>query len=89
MWASNGSRAARSGAARGGPSFAGLVFAKGGAFDSDFGFDFESASDFAFMPKHLKRYYGKHHLHFITCTCYRRLPLLGSVRAKKCVREDS
>jgi hypothetical protein len=34
------------------------------------------------MPKGLKRYYGQHHLHFITCSCYRRLPLLRSVRAK-------
>ena len=34
------------------------------------------------MPKGLKRYYGQQHLHFITCSCYRRLPLLRSVRAK-------
>jgi putative transposase len=34
------------------------------------------------MPKKLKRYYGLKHLHFITCSCYRRLPLLGSVRAR-------
>jgi putative transposase len=34
------------------------------------------------MPKGLKRYYGQHHLHFITCSCYRRLPLLASLRAK-------
>ena len=34
------------------------------------------------MPKGLKRYYGQHHLHFITCSCYRRLPLLRSARAK-------
>ena len=32
----------------------------------------------SFKPKNLKRYYGKHDLHFLTCTCYRRLPLLGS-----------
>jgi putative transposase len=37
---------------------------------------------FAFMPKNLKRYYGKHDLHFLTCTCYRRLPLLGSARSR-------
>ena len=24
------------------------------------------------MPKGLKRYYGQHHLYFITCSCYRR-----------------
>ena len=34
------------------------------------------------MPKGLKRYYGQKHLHFITCSCYRRLPLLRSARAK-------
>ena len=34
------------------------------------------------MPKNLKRYYGHKHLHFITCSCYRRLPLLRSARSK-------
>jgi len=34
------------------------------------------------MPKGLKRYYGQRHLHFITCSCYRRLPLLRSAKAK-------
>ena len=34
------------------------------------------------MPKKLKRYYGKGHLHFITFSCYRRLPLLGTARAR-------
>ena len=34
------------------------------------------------MPKNLKRYYGQGHLHFIICSCYRRLPLLRSVRAR-------
>lgn len=34
------------------------------------------------MPKGLKRYYGQRHLHFITCSCYRRLPLLRSARSK-------
>ena len=29
------------------------------------------------MPWSLHRYYGADHLHFITCSCYRRLPLLG------------
>src|SRR6266581_8977092 len=28
------------------------------------------------------RHYGRGHLHFITFTCYRRLPLLRSVRAR-------
>jgi putative transposase len=34
------------------------------------------------MPKGLERRYGQHHLHFITCSCYRRLPLLRSQQAK-------
>src|SRR5882672_7607657 len=32
------------------------------------------------MPSGLHRTYGAHHLHFITCSCYRRWPLLGSAR---------
>jgi len=34
------------------------------------------------MPSGLKRYYGKADLHFITFSCYRRLPLLKTVRAR-------
>jgi putative transposase len=34
------------------------------------------------MPKDLHRRYGLRHLHFITCSCYRRLPLFASARAK-------
>ena len=34
------------------------------------------------MHRKLKRYYGQHDLHFITCSCYRRLPLLGAMRAR-------
>jgi putative transposase len=34
------------------------------------------------MPTGLRRRYGQHHLHFITFSCYRRLPLLRSVRAR-------
>ena len=34
------------------------------------------------MPTGLKRYYGQGHLHFITFSCYRRLPLLKSARAR-------
>jgi putative transposase len=33
------------------------------------------------MPSGLKRYYGAHDLHFITCSCYRR-PLLGTARRR-------
>ena len=34
------------------------------------------------MPKGLRRRYGLRHLHFITCSCYRRLRLFSSPRAK-------
>jgi putative transposase len=34
------------------------------------------------MPTGLKRYHDKGHLHFITFSCYRRLPLLKTVRAR-------
>jgi putative transposase len=34
------------------------------------------------MPKNLKRYYGRGDLHFVTFSCYRRLPLLKTVRAR-------
>jgi len=34
------------------------------------------------MPKNLKRYYGQGHLHFLTWSCYRRKPLLGSAHTR-------
>jgi putative transposase len=34
------------------------------------------------MPKGLRRYYGRGHVHFLTFSCYRRLPLLKSARAR-------
>ena len=34
------------------------------------------------MPVRLKRIYGFGHLHFLTFSCYRRLPLLGSARSR-------
>ncbi len=34
------------------------------------------------MPTRLKRYYGAKHLHFITCSCYHRLPRLGTPRRR-------
>jgi putative transposase len=34
------------------------------------------------MPKNLKRYYGRGDLHFITFSCYRRMPLLRTIRAR-------
>ena len=36
------------------------------------------------MPRGLERRYGFGHLHFITCSCYRRLPFLRSARARDC-----
>ena len=57
-------------------------FCKGGALrnlrpvtdDLDIG---SRRLDSAPMPWGLNRYYGTGHLHFITCSCYHRLPLLG------------
>jgi REP-associated tyrosine transposase len=37
------------------------------------------------MPKNLKRYYGRGDLHFVTFSCYRRLPLLKSAGARHAV----
>lgn len=34
------------------------------------------------MPKGLKRYYGRGDLHFLTFSCYRRAPLLGTMGAR-------
>ena len=34
------------------------------------------------MPRNLKRYYGRGDLHFLTFSCYRRLPLLKTMRAR-------
>ena len=34
------------------------------------------------MPKGLKRYYGRGHLHFLTFSCHRRLPLLNTAGAR-------
>jgi putative transposase len=36
------------------------------------------------MPSGLHRSYGAHHLHFITCSCYRRLPFLRAARSRDC-----
>ncbi|HMK23536.1 MAG TPA: transposase [Terriglobales bacterium] len=35
-----------------------------------------------FMPTGLTRYYGTADLHFITCSCYRRQPWLGTARRR-------
>jgi putative transposase len=34
------------------------------------------------MPKGLNRYYGQHHLHFLTCSCYHRQPWLASAHRR-------
>jgi putative transposase len=34
------------------------------------------------MPRNLKRYYGRGDLHFVTFSCFRRLPLLRTVRSR-------
>ena len=34
------------------------------------------------MPADLHRTYGAHHLHFITCSCYRRLPFFHCPKSK-------
>ena len=34
------------------------------------------------MTGGLHRYYGSNQLHFITCSCYRRMPLLRSARSR-------
>jgi putative transposase len=34
------------------------------------------------MPRKLERYYGRGDLHFVTFSCYRRLPLLRTIRAR-------
>jgi REP element-mobilizing transposase RayT len=50
------------------------VFCKGG---------YEAAGTMGFtMPSGLHRTYAAHHLHFITCSCYRRLPFLSTARCR-------
>jgi hypothetical protein len=41
------------------------------------------------MPSGLHRTYGAHHLHFITCSCYRRLPFLRTARSRDIFLTDS
>ena len=54
------------------------VFAKGAGCSSFFRF---SSRSFA-LRNRLERRCGQHHLHFITCSCYRRRPLLGTARER-------
>ena len=39
------------------------------------------------MPSGLNRYYGAHDLHFITCSCYRRRPLLATAHRRDLLLE--
>ena len=40
------------------------------------------------MTEGLKRYYGKKDLHFVTLSCYQRLPLLDTIQARDLVVEE-
>jgi putative transposase len=40
------------------------------------------------MTTGLKRIYGRGHLHFLTFSCYQRLPLLGTVQARNLFVEE-
>jgi putative transposase len=51
------------------------VFCRGG---------YDAADTMRFMPAGLHRTYGAHHLHFITCSCYQRLPFIGTARSREC-----
>ena len=63
---------------RGAPPFA--VWAKGGKNQSQtLG---RPRAHTGSMTQGLHRYYGARHLHFITCSCYRRAPLLGTARRR-------
>ena len=43
---------------------------------------FSGSAGFVCVRNSLKRLYGQGHLHFITFSCYRRRPLLGTARAR-------
>ena len=43
---------------------------------------FASTHHSVLMPRGLIRYYGSGDLHFITCSCYHRLPLLASAKRR-------
>ena len=40
------------------------------------------------MPEGLKRYYGRGDLHFVTFSCYQRLPLLIKASARAVVVKE-
>jgi REP element-mobilizing transposase RayT len=39
------------------------------------------------VPNKLRRYYGAGYLHFITTSCYRRMPLLARPQHRDLLRE--
>ena len=45
---------------------------------------FSGPFDFLRMRHPLRRYYGQGDLHFVTFSCHRRRPLLGTARARDC-----
>ena len=50
------------------------VFCEGG---------YDAAYTMGFVVRRgLDRTYGAHYLHFFTCSCYRRLPFLGTARSR-------
>ena len=42
----------------------------------------DAADTITGIMSRLQRFYGAGHLHFITCSCYRRMPLLRSARRR-------
>src|SRR5262249_2725802 len=46
---------------------------------------YDAAGTMGFItPSGRHRMYGAHHLHFITCSCYQRLPFLKRARSRDC-----
>jgi len=58
------------------------AFPNPGSFEVDS--HYQQALKLYAMPHGLERRYGFAHLHFITCSCYRRQPFLRSARARDC-----
>ena len=48
----------------------------------------DSCLRFGSDDRGLERYYGSFHLHFITCSCYHRLPHLASPEQRDALLED-
>jgi len=52
------------------------------AWGAAFFASFAKSAEVDLMKRRLERRYGLGHLHFITCSCYRRMPLLGSPQVR-------